>query len=169
MNIDSELRKELLYFSVGNKKDPTAFIVYTYLLCKANHSDTVISDNKTEDTITINRGQTITSFRKLSEETGLSEQQVRTAVKKLISAKYITQRSTRYYTIFTLCHYDRKTNTGSAEKQKKNGKSIKPHAGGNIPSAADRQRYLQLCEKISHSPLTDEEKEFFNNYDYNEE
>lgn len=162
MNIDSELRKELLYFSVGNKKDPTAFIVYTSLLCKANHSDTVISDNKTEDTITINRGQTMTSFRKLSEETGLSEQQVRTAVKKLISAKYITQRSTRYYTIFTLCHYDRKTNTGSAEKQKKTDKSIKPNA-------ADRQRYLQLCEKISHSPLTDEEKEFFNNYDYNEE
>ena len=159
MNIDNDLRLELNRFSIGNKKDPVAYNIYTYLIVNANYAN---SDK-------VNRGQILTSFRKLSEETGLSEQQVRTAVKKLITAKYITQRSTRYYTIFTLCHYDRKTNTGSAEKQKKNGKSIKPHAGGNIPSAADRQRYLELSEKILHSPLTQEEKEFFNNYDYNEE
>ena len=159
MNIDSNLRCELNSFSIENRKDPTAFIVYTHLLLNANYANS----NKAQ------RGQILTSFRKLSEETGLSERQIRTAVKKLISAKYITQRSTRNYTIFTLCRYDRKTNTGSAEKQKKNGKSIKPHAGGNIPSAADRQRYSELREKILHSPLTQEEKEFFNNYDYNEE
>lgn len=169
MNIDSELRKELLYFSIGKKKDPTAFVVYSYLLYKANHSNAIINDNKTTNTITINRGQTMTSFRKLSEETGLSERQIRTAVKNLISAKYITQQSTRNYTIFTLCHYDRK-NIDDTFKSKKNCNDKVPlQTQENIPSAADKKRYLQLCEKIQHSPLSEEEKEFFNNYDYTEE
>ncbi len=152
MNIDNDLRLELNRFSIGNKKDPVAYNIYTYLIVNANYAN---SDK-------VNRGQILTSFRKLSEETGLSERRIRTAVKKLISAKYITQRSTRYYTIFTLCRYDRKISYSAAAKQKKTDKSIKPNA-------ADRQRYSELREKILHSPLTDEEKEFFNNYDYNEE
>ena len=152
MNIDNDLRLELNRFSIGNKKDPVAYNIYTYLIVNANYAN---SDK-------VNRGQILTPFRKLSEETGLSERRIRTAVKKLISAKYITQRSTRYYTIFTLCRYDRKISYSAAAKQKKTDKSIKPNA-------ADRQRYSELREKILHSPLTDEEKEFFNNYDYNEE
>ena len=152
MNIDNDLRQELNGFSIENRKDPAAYIVYTHLIVNANY----------ENSDKVKRGQILTSFRKLSEETGLSERQIRTAVKKLITAKYITQRSTRYYTIFTLCHYDRKATDSTTAKQKKNSKSIKPNA-------ADRQRYLDLCKKISHSPLTQEEKEFFNNYDYNEE
>lgn len=51
-------------------------------------------------------GATITSIRKLATETGLSIQQVRTAIKHLISTHDLTQSSTAKYTVFKLENYD---------------------------------------------------------------
>ena len=56
--------------------------------------------------IIINRGQLVTSRGQLSEETGLSEAQIRTALYKLDRCGFITKSGTRNYTIITICNYD---------------------------------------------------------------
>lgn len=56
--------------------------------------------------ITIDRGQFITSRGQLSEETGLSQMQVRTTIDKLDKCGFITKSSTSKYTIITICNYD---------------------------------------------------------------
>lgn len=56
--------------------------------------------------IIIDRGQLVTSRGQLSEETGLSEMQIRTAIDKLDNCGFITKSGTRKYTIITVCNYD---------------------------------------------------------------
>ena len=52
------------------------------------------------------RGQLITGLHRLSEETGLSVQQLRTALKKLESTGDITSRATNKYRVITDCNYN---------------------------------------------------------------
>lgn len=54
----------------------------------------------------IPRGSFVSSIGKLSEETGLTQDEVRTAVKHLISTKEITKQSTNKYTVFTVNNYE---------------------------------------------------------------
>ena len=54
----------------------------------------------------IPRGSFVSSIGKLSEETGLTQDEVRTAVKHLISTKEITKQSTNKFTVFTVKNYE---------------------------------------------------------------
>lgn len=54
----------------------------------------------------IQRGQFITSRNKLSIQTGLSEQQVRTALKKLSSTNDITKKNMGLFTSISIVNYD---------------------------------------------------------------
>lgn len=54
----------------------------------------------------IPRGSFVSSIGKLSEETGLTQDEVRTAVKHLICTKEITKQSTNKFTVFTLNNYE---------------------------------------------------------------
>ena len=53
------------------------------------------------------RGQFISSIEKLSQQTGLTIQQVRTALKHLESTGEITRRATSKFSIITVKNYDR--------------------------------------------------------------
>ena len=55
----------------------------------------------------IERGTLITGRIALAEETHLSEQQVRTALKKLESTGEITIKATNQYSVITICNYDK--------------------------------------------------------------
>lgn len=55
---------------------------------------------------TVKRGQKITSYDKLSKETGLTVQQVRTAIKKLKSTGEITVESTSKFSVITVNNYN---------------------------------------------------------------
>lgn len=70
-------------------KDVPTKTLFIHLLLTANYED------KKWKGITIKRGQLITSLNHLSEETGLSKQQVRTALKKLVATHEVTQLSTQ--------------------------------------------------------------------------
>lgn len=56
--------------------------------------------------MTIPRGSFVTSISRLSKETGLSVQQVRTCLDRLKSTSEITIKSTNKWTIVTVCKYD---------------------------------------------------------------
>lgn len=55
---------------------------------------------------TVPRGSFVSSIGKLSEETQLTPDEVRTAIKHLISTKEITKQSYNKYTVFTVKNYD---------------------------------------------------------------
>ena len=74
--------------------------LFIHLLIKANFED------KKWQGVEIKRGQFLTGRKVLAKETGLSEQQVRTALERLKSTNEITIKSTSRYSIITLNNYN---------------------------------------------------------------
>jgi hypothetical protein len=74
--------------------------LFLHLLLSANRED-----GKWRG-ISIKRGQFITGRKTLSECTGISEQSIRTCIKRLISTNEITIKPTNKYTIITICKYE---------------------------------------------------------------
>lgn len=74
--------------------------LFIYCLLKANF------EPKKWHGIAIERGSFITSRAKISSETHLSEQEIRTCLKRLISTNEITYKSTKQFTLITICNYD---------------------------------------------------------------
>lgn len=73
--------------------EPSTAHLWVYILLKANHK------RKTWQNMVIDEGCFVTSEARLCVETGLSRQQVRTALSKLISTNEITKISTKTYTL----------------------------------------------------------------------
>lgn len=74
----------------------------------------------------INRGEFISSFGKLADETGLSIQQIRTAFKRLKSTHELTSVSSSQHTVFKVINYDKYQTTTSEltnEQQTSNNQS----------------------------------------------
>ena len=80
--------------------DAPVRILFEHLLLTANYED------KRWKGITIKRGQKVTSRQHLAEETGLTEQQVRTALAKLKSTQNITSKTTNKYTLISIVKYN---------------------------------------------------------------
>lgn len=83
------------WYKDGNTKD-----LFLHLLLTANFTDTRFMGRK------IKRGQIVTSLSSLAEETGMSVQNVKTALKHLISTNEVTNVSTQQYRIITVVKYD---------------------------------------------------------------
>ena len=81
-------------------KDPKMIAVYEYLHCVAYVNDGMLHGQL------IRRGSCPTSSSAIMEATGLSEQEVRTRVKKLLEYGEIIVKPTNYGKIITLCDYD---------------------------------------------------------------
>ena len=75
-------------------------VVFLHLIITANYEEKIWHG------IHIKRGQVLTSRKHLSEDLKLSEQQVRTALKKLEKTKEITINTTNKYTLVTIENYD---------------------------------------------------------------
>lgn len=80
-------------------KDYPVRILFEHLLLTANYEEKKWKGQQ------INKGQLITSIAHLSEQTGLSSQQVRTALEKLKSTSEITYRATNKNTLVTIENY----------------------------------------------------------------
>ena len=81
--------------------DNNTFKLFIHCLLKANHKD------KSWRGIDIKRGSFITSNDKLSKETGLSIQQVRTSLKKLKKTNEVTSKATSQNTVLTVVCYNK--------------------------------------------------------------
>ena len=87
-------------------------VLFLHLLLTANHED-----KKWRGKI-IKRGEKITSLSHLSEEIGLSVQQIRTSLSKLKSTNEITIKSTSKYTLISIEKYnDYQINENEINKQ----------------------------------------------------
>ncbi len=85
--------------------------LFIHLLLTANHAD------KSWRGTAIARGQKLTSRAKLAQETGLSEKQIRTALKKLEKTGELAINATKKETVLTVCKYDcyQSTNTDKGQ------------------------------------------------------
>lgn len=79
----------------------TVKTVFLHCLLRANHTD---RDWESEE---LEKGSFVTSYENLAKETGLSTQQVRTAINKLKSTNEITYQSNRQYSIITVNNWDK--------------------------------------------------------------
>ena len=151
VNVDDRLRRELLNFSVNGKPNSKAFTVYVYLLMTAQYKENVVNG------ISLQCGQAITSVRRLSADTGLTEREVRTTIKDLVENGYIEQHSTNHYTIFTLCHYSNDTPKATDTKQDKATENTQM-------DKQEQENYRnELIQKAISGNITAEEKEILNN------
>lgn len=86
-------------------KKPNMAHFFTHCLLRANHKA------KQYKGIEVNKGQFISGRKKLSEETGMTEQQIRTCIKYLKSTSELTSTSTKgidgKYTLFTLENWEK--------------------------------------------------------------
>ena len=89
--------RELLSWEWFTK--PEMVQLFLYLLLSANHKAVKWQG------IEIKRGEVVTSTAKISADTGLSVQVVRTCLNRLKSTNEITSRATSRYTIITICKY----------------------------------------------------------------
>lgn len=81
-------------------KDQNTKALFIHCLLKANWKD-----GKFEGNI-IPRGSFVTSLDSLNKELGLSVQEIRTALKHLISTNELTSKSTNKYRIITVVNYE---------------------------------------------------------------
>lgn len=94
--------------------------LFLHLVLIANHKDQVWRN------IPIKRGQKLTSLVKLSEQTGLTIQKVRTAISNLKSTCDITAHSSSQHTVFTVVNYDlyQGSTCDATDEQQTNNKQI---------------------------------------------
>jgi hypothetical protein len=81
--------------------DNNCFRVFLHLLLKANHKE------KRFKGIELKVGSIVTSRDLLARETGLSSQQIRTALNKLISTNEITSKTSSQGTILQIVSYEK--------------------------------------------------------------
>lgn len=79
--------------------DPNTIRLFFHLLLKANHKP-----NRWKGT-ELQAGQLIVGRKRLAEELRLSEQEIRTSLKKLMSTNEITTNPTNKFTILTICRW----------------------------------------------------------------
>jgi len=86
--------------------------LFQHLIRKANHED------RKWQGIDVKRGQVVTGRSALAEQTGISEQSIRTCLNRLKSTSEITIQVTNKYSIITICNYDSyQTSEGEINQQ----------------------------------------------------
>ena len=84
----------------GWYKDSKMVHMLIHLMLEAQYQDNDCRGIK------LKRGQLLTGRKQLSEETGLTEREVRTTIKRLANDQQITIKTTNKYSIITVCNYD---------------------------------------------------------------
>ena len=110
-----KIHRELLQWEWFEKAEMVQ--LFLYLLLKAGNKD------KQWQGIQVKRGQLVTSNGSIRRDLGLSEQQVRTCLKRLISTGEITYQATNRYVIVTICNYDRYQSIESVANEQSNEQS----------------------------------------------
>lgn len=75
--------------------------LFVHLILRANWKDSKFRGT------TVPRGSLISSFRKLADETSLTEREIRTAISHLEETGEVTHRGHSKYSVFTVVNYDK--------------------------------------------------------------
>ena len=135
-------------------KNKNTLIVFLSLLLDAN-----ITDHEFEHEI-IHRGEVATSLRTLEKTTGLTFQEVRTAILHLKSTGEITTRKSSKYQVITIVNYNEYQDNQQA-KQHKNQHSINKQSTSNQQQYKNdkndkngKKEYTRARVKVANAPDT---------------
>jgi len=140
-----KLHRQFINWEWFNKSE--AVHLFLYLLLKANHKD------GNWQGIEIKKGQFITSYGKISSDTNISLQTIRTLLKKFELTNEINTQPTNKYTIITICKYDTyqdeetQTNTQLTNNQQTTNKQLTTNKNDNnknkfvVPTFQDINNY----------------------------
>ena len=103
--------------------DVNTFKLFFHLVLKANHK------NKIWKGIEIKRGQLLTGRKQLAKETGLSEQNIKTAIKHLKLTHEVTSKVTNKFSIITICNYN-----SYQSKENEDNQQTEPQLTSNQPT-----------------------------------
>ena len=133
--------------------DPVTAHLFVHLLLKANWKDGRWRG------IDVPRGSFITSTEKLANETGLSIQQIRTALKKLEETGEVNKQTTSRYThifVQNYCLYQDEQQTNQQAKQQASNKQITNKQQANNKQATTIEDYIKTNKtKEEGKTLTD--------------
>lgn len=151
---------------------------YTNIPAKVLAVHLLLRVNETPETwhgVTIERGSFVTSRAHLSEETGLTERQVRTGISKLVASGFCTVTATKQSSIITVCKFDEyqtptRRRTASKETTEIPSKETTNATTGEIPEQTAAKCDFSNVGKIGTSNETTEKtskKATTNNKDNN--
>lgn len=137
-------------------QDTNTKTVFIHLLLTANYEDKNWKGNK------ICRGQKVTSYQNLANELNMSIQNVRTAIKHLISTGEITNKQNAKYSLITIKNYDKfqevtsnlTDSQQSANKQLTSNQQATNNNGRKIKK--DKESKKDKNNNIDFSKLIDE-------------
>lgn len=145
-------------------QDGNTFRVFVHLLIKANVSDCDFQ------TITVHRGQLVTSIRHLANEIGISQKAVRVALGHLEETHEVAKSSNSKYTVITVLNYDAyqnraqsTANKGQAKGKQRANEGQQYKNNKNISSNEDIKNDKNTAEPIRRvyadglPPMTEEE------------
>lgn len=120
--------------------------LFIFLLLSANHK------SHTWRGIEIKRGQLVSGIYKLSEGTGLSVQETRTALKKLKKSQNLTSNATNKFTIYTIEKYEdyqrngeRPTSSATNEQQTSNKRATTNNNDNNDNKKERGKKTSRFC------------------------
>ena len=124
--------------------------LFQYCILRANHSDTEWRG------IEIKRGSFITSLENLAISTGLSIQQIRTAIKKLKITNEITYKTTSQYSIISVNNYDLYQN----DNMQNNNQITNNQQTNNKQSTTDNNEIIMNNNEIIMNNNKEKNKKF---------
>lgn len=119
--------------------DTNTKVLFLHMLFRANWKDQSFMGHE------IIRGSFVSSINRLSVETGLSERQVRTAIKHLKSTGEVTSKSTNKFTVFTVTNYDKYQ---CDDKQNDNQATSKRQASDKQVTTIERKKESKKDKKV---------------------
>ena len=126
--------------------------VFLHLLISATYEPTRYRG------IQLQPGDVVTGRKKLAYELGLSEQQVRTALNKLISTNEITKKSTNRFSVISIANWekyqcaDRQNNQQSVQSATNKQPASNQQATNKQPTDNHIQEYKESKEVIKEFP-----------------
>jgi hypothetical protein len=129
----------------GLLKKHRLWAFWTYCLLKATHKETTVVVGCQQ--IMLRPGQLIIGRKKAAEETGLSEQEVRTCIALLIKWKNITSKPTNKFTIITIANWG----LYQSDNLKSTSKSTSNQPAVNHIQEQKNEKNIIYSEKLSWS------------------
>lgn len=124
--------------------------LFIHMLLRANWKE-----GKFRDT-TVPRGSFVSSVAKLAEETGLTIDEVRTAILHLISTNEITKQSTNKYTVFTVVNYNLYQDVPKQENSQVTDRT--QTIAKLFPTIEERNKEIREIREINNSFCSEPEK-----------
>jgi hypothetical protein len=121
--------------------DISTFRLFIYCLLKANYSDTKWRG------IDIEKGSFITSYNRLSLQTGLTLQQVRTSLNKLVITGELTHIAHSKYSVIKVNNYEVYQESNKQKNKQSNNQITSNQQGSNKVVTTDKEEKKETKEE----------------------